>query len=224
MTKRSAPGETDSASSGGSSSPRASARCSSGTTSTSTAAWRCSSAASSSRPATRRAQLLASLATFGAGFGVRPLGALVFGRIGDLRRPQVHLPRHDGRRWASSTALIGFLPTYAQRRPAGAGRCSCCCACCRAWRSAASTAARRPTWPSTCPTTGAATTRASSRPRRRSASSSAGRHRRVPRRSRAEDAFKAWGWRVPFLLSFVAARGLALHPRAACASRRCSRS
>src|SRR5688572_30704592 len=30
------------------------------------------------------AQLLASLATFGAGFGVRPLGALVFGHIGDL--------------------------------------------------------------------------------------------------------------------------------------------
>ena len=30
------------------------------------------------------AQLLASLATFGAGFGVRPLGAVVFGHIGDL--------------------------------------------------------------------------------------------------------------------------------------------
>src|SRR5438309_5794598 len=29
------------------------------------------------------AQLLASLATFGAGFGVRPLGAVVFGHIGD---------------------------------------------------------------------------------------------------------------------------------------------
>src|SRR3954449_4884314 len=29
-------------------------------------------------------QLLASLATFGAGFGVRPLGALFFGHIGDL--------------------------------------------------------------------------------------------------------------------------------------------
>ena len=28
--------------------------------------------------------LLASLATFGAGFAVRPLGALVFGRLGDL--------------------------------------------------------------------------------------------------------------------------------------------
>ena len=28
------------------------------------------------------AQLLASLATFGAGFGVRPLGAVVFGHLG----------------------------------------------------------------------------------------------------------------------------------------------
>jgi MFS family permease len=58
------------------------------------------------------AQLLASLATFGAGFGVRPLGAVVFGRIGDL----------VGRKYTFlitmatmglSTALVGFLPTYA---------------------------------------------------------------------------------------------------------------
>lgn len=58
-----------------------------------------------------RAALLASLATFGAGFGVRPLGAIVFGRIGDL----------IGRKYTFlvtivtmglSTALIGFMPTY----------------------------------------------------------------------------------------------------------------
>ncbi len=58
------------------------------------------------------AQLLASLATFGAGFGVRPLGALVFGHIGDL----------IGRKYTFlitmatmglSTALIGVLPSYA---------------------------------------------------------------------------------------------------------------
>jgi MFS family permease len=58
------------------------------------------------------AQLLASLATFGAGFGVRPLGALVFGHIGDL----------IGRKYTFlitmatmglSTAMIGLLPTYA---------------------------------------------------------------------------------------------------------------
>jgi MFS family permease len=59
------------------------------------------------------AQLLASLATFGAGFGVRPLGALVFGRIGDL----------IGRKYTFlvtmatmglSTALVGMMPTYDQ--------------------------------------------------------------------------------------------------------------
>jgi MFS family permease len=62
-------------------------------------------------PGNERAALLASLATFGAGFGVRPLGAVVFGRVGDL----------IGRKYTFvvtmvtmglSTALIGFLPTY----------------------------------------------------------------------------------------------------------------
>ncbi len=57
------------------------------------------------------AQLLASLATFGAGFGVRPLGALVFGYLGDL----------IGRKYTFlvtmatmglATALVGLLPTY----------------------------------------------------------------------------------------------------------------
>jgi MFS family permease len=55
---------------------------------------------------------LKTLATFAVGFAVRPLGALVFGRIGDL----------VGRKFAflvtllimgGSTAAIGFLPTYA---------------------------------------------------------------------------------------------------------------
>jgi MFS family permease len=58
---------------------------------------------------------LAALATFGAGFGVRPFGAIVFGRIGDI----------VGRKYTFlvtivvmglSTALVGVLPTYA---PAG---------------------------------------------------------------------------------------------------------
>lgn len=58
------------------------------------------------------AQLLASLATFGAGFGVRPLGALVFGHIGDLigRKYTFLLTMAT---MGLSTALIGFLPTYA---------------------------------------------------------------------------------------------------------------
>lgn len=62
-------------------------------------------------PGNETAQLLASLATFGAGFGVRPLGALVFGHVGDL----------VGRKYTFlvtmatmglATALVGFLPTY----------------------------------------------------------------------------------------------------------------
>jgi MFS family permease len=56
---------------------------------------------------------IAYLATFAVGFIVRPFGALVFGRIGDL----------VGRKYAflvtllimgGATAVIGFLPTYAQ--------------------------------------------------------------------------------------------------------------
>ncbi|MEA2519300.1 MAG: hypothetical protein QOF49_1380 [Chloroflexota bacterium] len=59
------------------------------------------------------AALLASLATFGAGFAVRPFGAAFFGRIGDL----------TGRKFTFlltimimglSTALVGILPTYGQ--------------------------------------------------------------------------------------------------------------
>jgi len=58
------------------------------------------------------AAFLLTLATFATGFAVRPVGALVFGRIGDLL----------GRKFAflltivimgSGTSLIGVLPTYA---------------------------------------------------------------------------------------------------------------
>src|ERR1700704_6667110 len=58
------------------------------------------------------AAFLKTLATFAVGFAVRPFGALVFGRIGDL----------TGRKFAflatllilgGSTAAIGFLPGYA---------------------------------------------------------------------------------------------------------------
>ena len=63
-------------------------------------------------PGNERAALLASLATFGAGFGVRPLGALVFGRIGDrIGRKYTFLVTIVT--MGVSTALIGFLPTYA---------------------------------------------------------------------------------------------------------------
>ena len=57
------------------------------------------------------AQLLASLATFGAGFGVRPLGALVFGHLGDLVGRK-HTFLITMATMGLSTAFIGFLPTY----------------------------------------------------------------------------------------------------------------
>src|ERR1700754_4414017 len=62
-------------------------------------------------PGNERAALLASLATFGAGFGVRPLGALVFGRIGDrVGRKYTFLVTMVT--MGVATALVGFLPTY----------------------------------------------------------------------------------------------------------------
>ena len=58
------------------------------------------------------AQLLASLATFGAGFAVRPLGALVFGHIGDrIGRKYTFLVTMAT--MGLATALVGLLPTYA---------------------------------------------------------------------------------------------------------------
>ena len=62
-------------------------------------------------PGNATAALLASFATYAAGFLVRPFGALVFGRIGDL----------VGRKYTFlvtilvmglSTAFVGLLPTY----------------------------------------------------------------------------------------------------------------
>ncbi|MDQ3651373.1 MAG: MHS family MFS transporter [Acidobacteriota bacterium] len=64
-------------------------------------------------PGNPTAGFLASLATFGAGFAVRPFGAIFFGRIGDL----------VGRKYAflvtlvimgGATTLVGLLPTYSQ--------------------------------------------------------------------------------------------------------------
>src|SRR3982075_67990 len=58
------------------------------------------------------AALLSAFATYAAGFLVRPFGAIVFGRIGDL----------VGRKYTflitivvmgTATAAVGFLPTYA---------------------------------------------------------------------------------------------------------------
>ena len=57
--------------------------------------------------------LIASLALFAAGFAFRPLGALIFGVVGDrLGRKGAFLITVS--LMGASTFLIGFLPTYAQ--------------------------------------------------------------------------------------------------------------
>src|SRR6185437_10803492 len=58
------------------------------------------------------AALLSTIALFTIGFLIRPLGALVFGRIGDLvGRKYTFLVTLTG--MGLSTALIGVVPTYA---------------------------------------------------------------------------------------------------------------
>lgn len=57
------------------------------------------------------AAILASLATFGAGFVLRPFGAIIFGRLGDLvGRKKTFLVTMVI--MGVATATIGFLPTY----------------------------------------------------------------------------------------------------------------
>src|SRR6266481_2438792 len=62
-------------------------------------------------PGNQTAALLSAFATYAAGFLVRPFGAIIFGRIGDL----------VGRKYTflvtivvmgMSTVLVGFLPTF----------------------------------------------------------------------------------------------------------------
>jgi MFS family permease len=63
--------------------------------------------------ANETAGFLLALATFGAGFGVRPLGAILFGYLGDrLGRKYTFLITITLMGFA--TAAIGLLPTYAQ--------------------------------------------------------------------------------------------------------------
>src|SRR5437899_9661244 len=59
------------------------------------------------------AAFLETVALFTIGFLIRPLGALIFGRIGDvIGRKYTFLITLTG--MGLSTALIGFIPTYAQ--------------------------------------------------------------------------------------------------------------
>jgi MFS family permease len=147
------------------------------------------------------AQLLASLATFGAGFGVRPLGAIVFGHIGDLvGRKYTFLITMAA--MGLGTALIGLLPTYSQL---GLGATALLVglrllqglALGGEYGGAATYVAehvpddRRGYYTSFIQTTATVGFFLSM--------GVIG----VMRVSIGEDAFKAWGWRVPFLLSFV---------------------
>src|SRR4051794_10362071 len=107
-----------------------------------------------------------ALLAFAAGFLVRPFGALVFGRLGDLA----------GRKYTFlitimimgvSTFLVGLLPSYDSIGWVApvllvALRCS------RVWRSAVNMAERWSMWRSMRRTTGAAITQAGFRRRRRS--------------------------------------------------------
>jgi hypothetical protein len=117
-------------------------------------------------PATRD---IFALLAFAAGFLVRPFGAIVFGRIGDL----------VGRKYTFlvtilimglSTFIVGLLPNYATIGIA-APIILIGCACCRVSRSAANTVVQPPTSRSTRLPASAATTPRSFRPRRRSACS-----------------------------------------------------
>src|SRR5712672_4692588 len=62
---------------------------------------------------TSGAALIKTVGTFTAGFLIRPFGALVFGRIGDLvGRKYTFVVTLSG--MGLATALIGLVPSYAQ--------------------------------------------------------------------------------------------------------------
>ena len=185
-----------------SSSHRPPAPRSNGTTSSSSAASRRSSRRSSSPGSTPTQALIAALALFAAGFAFRPLGALIFGVVGDkLGRKGAFLITVS--LMGGATFLIGLLPTYAQagslgRSPADhpahppghrARR--------RIWR-------RRDLRRRACarPTSAARRPAGSSR-RPRSACSPRLLVIVATRTAIGEDAFAAWGWRIPFLVSAV---------------------
>jgi MFS family permease len=64
-------------------------------------------------PGNETAAFLASLATFGAGFAVRPFGALIFGALGDrIGRKRTFMVTMV--MMGLSTVVVGLLPTFAQ--------------------------------------------------------------------------------------------------------------
>jgi len=145
--------------------------------------------------------LLAALALFGAGFVFRPLGALIFGVIGDrLGRKGAFLITVS--LMGAATFLIGFLPTYAQAGALGPALLIVL----RIFQGIALGGEYG----------GAAIYVAEHAPNKRRGASTGWIQSSasfgllaallvilVTRTAVGEDAFAAWGWRVPFLVSAV---------------------
>ena len=153
-------------------------------------------------PGNDTAALLSAFATYAAGFLVRPFGALLFGRIGDL----------VGRKYTflvtilvmgASTFAVGLLPTFAHDRLARA----------RPARDAAPAAGPRARRRirrrrdlrrrARAARANAAMRRAGSRPPRRSACSWRSPSSASAARPWTPTTFADWGWRIPFLVSVV---------------------
>ena len=161
-------------------------------------------------PGNATAALLASFATYAAGFLVRPFGALVFGRIGDL----------VGRKYTFlvtimvmglATAAVGLLPTYASvgmlsptilvllrlAQGLALGGEYGGAATYVAEHAPDSKRGLHTSWIQTTATLGFFL----------SLVIIGG-----CRLGMAEPAFKQWGWRIPFLISLVLLVDLGLHP------------
>ena len=152
-----------------------------------------------------------ALLAFAAGFAVRPFGALIFGRLGDM----------IGRKYTFlitmtlmgiGTFFIGLLPGYATWGIRGADRSDRACGWCRVSRSAANMAAPRSTSPSMRRRTSAATTPRGFRPPRRSVCSWRCCSFSASAPGWAKQSFGDWGWRIPFLLSGILLARLDLDP------------
>ena len=145
--------------------------------------------------------LLAALALFAAGFAFRPLGALIFGVVGDkLGRKGAFLVTVS--LMGAATFLIGFLPTYAQAGSSAATmlivlRILQGIALGGEYGGAAIYVAEHAPQTKRGASTGWI-----------QASASFGLLAAllvivVTRTAIGEDAFAAWGWRIPFLVSAV---------------------
>ena len=132
---------------------------------------------------------------------MRPFGAILFGRIGDLvGRKNTFLVTMGI--MGLSTFLVGLLPSYASIGVAAPVRWSRC-GCSRGWRSAANMAGRRPMSPSM--------RREGKRGLYTSfiqTTATLGLFAALLvvigiRTAIGEEAFADWGWRIPFLISIV---------------------